>query len=309
MINKNKVNTKYSYMADSKFSVSICVYKNDNPEHFRESLESIINQTRQPDEVVLVVDGPIPESINEVILNYEGKTFFKVIRLSKNVGHGNARRMGLENCSNELIALMDADDISVPIRFEKQLQCFDEYEKLSMVGGNIKEFIGSIDNIVGIREVPQDDTDIKLFLKKRCPFNQVTVMFRRSDVVKAGGYLDWYCNEDYYLWLRMFQTGAKFKNLSDCLVLVRVGEEMYQRRGGLRYFRSEAMLQRYMLRTGIINILTYIENIAIRMFVQVLMPNNIREFIFKKFARKQEVKKGTLTRRNQGAYTWTKSTK
>jgi len=272
---------------DAKFSVSMCVYKNDNPEHFKEALESVINQTRQPDEIVLVIDGPITKSINEVIINYESNTFFKVIRLPKNVGHGNARRKGLDNCTYELIALMDADDISVSDRFEKQLKCFEQNKDLSIVGGNIKEFINSVDNIIGIREVPQDDSEIRSYIKKRCPFNQMSVMFKRSEVEKAGGYLDWYCDEDYYLWLRMYLSGATFKNLKDCLVCVRVGEEMYQRRGGWKYFKSEAKLQGYMFNHGIINIVTYINNVAIRLILQVLMPNKLRGFIFKKFARKK----------------------
>jgi glycosyltransferase involved in cell wall biosynthesis len=276
-----------SNQSATKFSVSICVYKNDNPGHFKEALESVIKQTRKPDEIVLVVDGPIPESIDEVIKNYEGKSFFKVIRLPKNVGHGNARRNGLENCSNKLIALMDADDISVPDRFEKQIKCFEQNEDISIVGGNINEFIDSIDNIVGIREVPQEDGEIKEYMKKRCPFNQMTVMFKVSDVIKAGGYKDWYNNEDYYLWIRMYQNGATFKNIKDSLVLVRVGKEMYQRRGGWNYFKSEARLQKYMFKQEIITLITFANNVFIRFIVQVLMPNKIRGLIFKKFARKQ----------------------
>ena len=272
------------------FSVSMCVYKNDNPEHFKEALESIINQTIKPDEIVLVVDGPIPDSIDEVIKNYEGNSFFRVIRLSKNVGHGNARRIGLESCSNELVALMDADDISASDRFEKQIKCFQEDKSLSIIGGNIQEFIDSIENTVGIREVPQNDTDIKEYMKKRCPFNQVTVMFKKTDVENAGGYIDWYNEEDYYLWIRMFQKNAKFKNLKDILVFVRVGKEMYQRRGGWKYFKSEVRLQKYMFDQRIVNFPTFIDNIVVRFILQILLPNSLRGFVFRKFARKNDNK-------------------
>ncbi len=272
--------------ADS-FSVSICVYKNDNPNHFNEALTSITKQTVKPDEIVLVVDGPVPQSIDEIIKRYAAEPSFKVIRLPVNVGHGNVRRIGLENCSNKLVALMDADDISVPDRFEKQLKSFNANKELSVVGGNIKEFINSIDNIVGIRKVPTDDSAIKGYLKKRCPFNQVTVMFKKSDVEAVGGYIDWYCEEDYYLWIRMFQNNMKFRNLPDNLVFVRVGKETYRRRGGWRYFKSETKLQRYMYNQGIINIFTYINNVAIRFILQILMPNKAREVLFKKFAREK----------------------
>ncbi|MFC4620461.1 glycosyltransferase [Camelliibacillus cellulosilyticus] len=265
----------------------ICVYKNDNPEHFKDAMESVINQTRKPDEIVLVVDGPIPESINEIIESYEKECFFKVIRLDENVGHGNARRIGLENCSNELIALMDADDISVVDRFEKQVKCFEQDENLSIVGGNITEFIDSVNNIVGTREVPQNDYEIKQYMKKRCPFNQMTVMFKLSEVNNAGGYKDWYQNEDYYLWIRMHINGAIFKNLNDTLCLVRVGKQMYKRRGGWKYFKSEAKLQKYMYYQGITSFTTFVYNMLIRFVLQVLMPNKMRAIIFKNFARRK----------------------
>jgi len=273
--------------ADVSFSVLMSVYKNDNPEHFKLALESIINQTIKPEEIVLVVDGPVPDTIEEVIKLYEGNSCLKVLRLPENVGHGNARKIGLEKCSNELVALMDADDICVTDRFEKQIKCFQEDSSLSVVGGNIKEFINSVENIVGIREVPQNDTDIKKYLKRRCPFNHVTVMFRKTKVEEAGGYIDWYCDEDYYLWIRMYQNNAKFMNLKDVLVYVRVGNDMYKRRGGWKYFRSEAKLQKYMFDQGIIELPTFINNILVRFVVQVLLPNNIRKLVYKKFARKK----------------------
>ena len=82
--------------------------------------------------------------------------------------------------------------------------------------------------------------------------NLVTVMLKEESVQKAGGYIDWYCEEDYYLWVRMTEHGMTFGNLLDNLVNVRVGEEMYQRRGGVKYFKSEAKLQYYMYSKGII---------------------------------------------------------
>lgn len=274
------------FFSKTKFSVSMCVYTNDNPEHFHQSIESVINQTIKPDEIVLVVDGPIPQSIENVINIYkEDESFFKVIRLQQNVGHGNARRIGLEKCQHELVALMDADDISLQDRFEKQLRCFQDDSKLSIVGGNIKEFINTIDNIVGVRKVPEDDAAIKKYLKKRCPFNQMTVMFKASDVKKAGGYIDWFNEEDYYLWLRMYLNNATFRNLSDILVYARVGEEMYSRRGGWKYFKSEARLQKYMLKNNIINFAEYTYNVLIRFIVQVVLSNKIRGFVYSKFAR------------------------
>ena len=120
--------------------------------------------------------------------------------------------------------------------------------------------------------------------------NLVTVMLKKSDVMKVGGYQDWYCEEDYYLWIRLAVGGYKFYNIQENLVNVRVGEEMYQRRGGRRYFRSEVRLQKYMLDHKIIDFPRYIYNVLVRWVIQVVMPNKIRGWAFQKFARSNKAK-------------------
>lgn len=270
----------------SRFSLLMCVYGGDNPAWFGTAIDSILNQSYKPDEVVLVVDGPVQDELNAVISCCEAYENFVVIRLEQNQGHGEARRIGLRHCTNELVALMDSDDISAPDRFEKQLAMFKDNPELAVAGGQITEFVEHPDNLVGARIVSLTDAEIRLDMKKRCPMNQVTVMFRKSAVERVGGYIDWFCEEDYYLWLRMHQDGAVFANLPDYLVNVRVGKEMYQRRGGIRYFLSEAKLQKYMLNQNIIGFVTYGINVCKRLIVQVLLPNHLRSWVFKKFARK-----------------------
>ncbi|MBQ8174734.1 MAG: glycosyltransferase [Clostridia bacterium] len=279
-------------MCCQKFSVAMAVYAKDDPWHFKIAVDSILNQTRRPDEVVLVVDGPVPLSLDEVISAYEAMPLFRVIRLEKNCGHGHARRTGLVHCTHELVALMDADDISRPDRFEKQLARMEADPSLSIVGGNIAEFIGTPDNVVSYRHVETEDAKIKKDLKIRCPMNQVSVLFRRDDVKRAGGYLDFYCEEDYYLWVRMALLHMKFANVPDVLVDVRVGRDMYRRRGGMRYFKSEARLQKFMYKQGLIGTMRYALNVIKRLVVQVLLPNRVRGYIFRKFARTSRAPEG-----------------
>lgn len=274
-------------MIDTKFSVSMCVYGGDNAVWFDRAMNSVLSQTVSPNEIVLVVDGPIPDELNMVVSRYEQNPVVSVIRLENNQGHGIARKTGLDNCHNELIAIMDADDVSSSARFEKQLSVFERDNRVDVVGGLITEFIDDEANVVGKRIVPTTDVGIKEYLKKRCPMNLVTVMFKKSSVEKVGGFIDWYCEEDYYLWVRMLQAGMTFANVPDVLVNVRVGNDMYQRRGGLRYFRSEKKLQKYMCRNKIISFGTYAVNVTKRFIVQVLMPNKIRGWIFQKFAREK----------------------
>jgi len=277
------------------FSVSICVYKGDNANHFDIAMRSIITQTIQPSEIVLTIDGPIPNDIELIVSNYsdelkESIIVFKVIRLQKNMGHGEARRVCFSNCSYPIIALMDADDYSVPDRFEKQLTYLMSHTNVSVVGSYITEFISNSNpmdftNYAGKRIVPEKDKDIKVFMKNRCPMNQVTTMFYKNDVESVGGYIDWYCEEDYYLWIRLALAGKCFGNIPETLVYVRVGDEMYQRRGGLKYFKSEYKLQKLMLEKRIIGPGRYLINVATRLTVQVLMPNSLRGWLFRKVAR------------------------
>ena len=269
-----------------KYSVCMSVYKNDNPSNFTDAIMSVYKQTLPPNEIVLVIDGPIPQMLKETISKLERQiSIMRVITLPQNMGHAIARQTGLSAAKNELCAVMDADDLSVPNRFEKQLQVFEAHPEATVVGGLINEFINEPHHVVGTRVVPEWDNDIKEFLKSRCPMNLVTVMLKKSDVMKVGGYQDWYCEEDYYLWIRLALGGYKFYNIQENLVNVRVGDEMYQRRGGKRYFNSEARLQKYMLEHKLISWPRYASGILLRWVVQVAMPNRVRAWVFRTFAR------------------------
>lgn len=269
------------------FSVAISVYKNDNPVFFDRALFSITEmQTVKPQEIVLIVDGPVDDNINSVIEKYNAKyDIFKVIRLENNVGLGIALKTAVENASYDLIARMDSDDVSIPTRFEQQLKFFKLHPECDVVGGNITEFIGEENNIVSRRVVPQDNLEIREYMKVRCAMNHVSVMYKKSAVESVGNYIDWFWNEDYYLWIRMWLNNAVFGNTGTDLVNVRTGSDMYQRRGGGKYYKSEKGLQNYMLKYGMIGYGTYFRNILKRFIVQMLLPNRVRGFVFRTFAR------------------------
>ncbi len=272
----------------AKFSVLMSVYRNDKPEFVRRAVESVTTeQTYKPDEVVLVVDGPVPEGLSSLIKGYENapNSIFNVIWLPENKGLGNALRVGVEAARNEIIARMDSDDVSAPDRFEKQILYMEQHPDCDLLGGQISEFINEESNIVGRRIVPCKHEEILMWLKGRCPFNHVSVTALRSRVIAVGNYLDWHFNEDYYLWIRMAEAGYRFSNLPDTLVNVRVGVDMYRRRGGWKYFKSEKGLQNYMLRHHIISLPRYCYNVLGRFAVQVAMPNRLRGFIFQKLFR------------------------
>ncbi len=275
-----------------EFSTSLCVYDKDNTQYFKEALKSIVNQSLLPKQIVLVVDGLINNKLQDTIVDFEQVTLeleieFTPIYLKQNVGHGEARKVSIENAIYELVALMDADDLSRYNRFEKQINVFKSDDTLSIVGGQIMEISHATKREISIRKVPLEDKEIKEYMKQRCPFNQVSVMFKKSDVIEAGNYVDFYHNEDYYLWVRMYLMGCKFQNIPEILVDVRINEEFYNRRGGWRYFLSELKLQKIMYKNSIISLVRFMFNSSVRFILQVVLTDSIRGFIFKKLFRKK----------------------
>ena len=282
-------------MADKfLFSVVMSVYRGDKPQFFRQAMDSItVDQSLQPAEIVLVVDGPVSGLIDDMIAHYKSwysdpaePCYLNVIRLEENKGLGNALKLGVEAARYDYVARMDSDDISLPYRFERQAEFLAQNSDVDIVGGYISEFIDSPENIVGRRVVPETNEQIYDYIKSRCPFNHMSVMFRKSAVQAVGGYIDWHYNEDYYLWVRMALSGCKFANLPLSSVNVRVGADMYARRGGYKYFKSEADLQRFMYRKGMISLYRLWYNVLLRFVLQVCMPNWLRGWVFKHFARK-----------------------
>ena len=263
------------------------VYKNTKADEMRECVDSMENQTVKPEQIVVVLDGEVNEQLKEYIdfLANEKPNLYTIVPLAQNVGLGNALKEGMEHCRNELVARMDTDDICVLDRCEKQIACFEKDPDLSIVGADIAEFDTTIDNIVSYRKVPALHEEICEYLKSRCPFNHMTVMFRKSEVIKAGNYQHWHYNEDSYLWARMYLASCKFLNIPEVLVYARIDKATFKRRGGYKYYKSERDLFKFMYKNKIIGFFAYHKAKFIRFVVQVLMPNSVRQWFFKKFAR------------------------
>lgn len=276
-------------MVNKKYSVLMSVYAGEKSSNLEHALDSIISQTIMPDEIVLVKDGPQTNEIEQVIKKYSNKynNIFTIVINEKNEGLGVSLSRGLCHCRNEFVARMDTDDIALPERCENQIDFLLANPSVSIVGGQIDEFVNTEDNIVGRRTVPCSHEEIRKYMKKRCPFNHMTVMFRKQKVISVGNYIDCFWNEDYYLWIRMELAKCIFANLPEVLVRVRTNTETYQRRGGRNYFKSEVFLQKFMLREKIISAPRYLLNVTIRFVIQILLPNKIRYRFFKLFAREK----------------------
>ena len=253
-------------------SVLMCLYKNDNPSFLRDALLSITTQQIvQPSEIVISVDGPIPDDLKEVLEQH--KKNFKntiVVQSKKNKGVGHASNCGLKHCTNELVAKMDADDIAKPDRLKLQLEAFQKDDSLVLVGGQIEEFSGSLDNIVGKRIVPTTRESILKFARRRAPFNNPTVMYKKSVVLELGGYPDYNRGEDYLLSAKILAAGHNVVNLDSVLLSYRANDDAFRRRKTWRHTKENILVQNEIRKLGISSFWDFLSVSIIRLFLFIL---------------------------------------
>ena len=271
-----------SEMEYPKFSVLMSLYLKEKPEYLNEALKSVINQTVKPNEIVIVYDGPITTELKSVVEQYVSNNpgLIKIIDNPENKGLGLALADGVAQCTYELIARMDTDDICRKDRFEKQLEEFVKDPRLDICGSHILEFEEKEENIVARRRVPLVDKDIKEYQKRRDGFNHMSVMFKKKSVLAAGNYQSCLLMEDTLLWANMFMNGAKGKNIDDYLVYVRIGKDMYERRGGYDYYKKYKAGRRKVYETGYISWVDYKMTLIVQ-FIVAAIPNRVRGFVFK----------------------------
>ncbi len=265
-----------------QFALLISTWGGDQPQYLREAFVSTVDeQTRRPAQVVLVQDGPVPEELAAEIQHLIATSPVPVshVEMAENVGLGPALDAGLNASQHEIVARMDADDVSAPDRFEKQLPLIEAGADIA--GSGLWEFGATREEVVGRRTPPTDPDVIRRVIRFRDPFNHPTVVYRRSAVVAAGGYSDMALMEDYLLFTRMVAAGAVPANLAEPLVHYRVGDGAYARRGGIRLLRSELALQRKLRRLGITTRWEYLRNVAVRGAYR-LVPVGVRKVAYRR---------------------------
>ncbi|MHA7134520.1 glycosyltransferase [Oerskovia turbata] len=270
--------------SSADFSVLLPVYHRDSPSFLRRAFDSVtVEQTLAPTEVVIVRDGPVGPELDALLdeLATTSSVPVEVVELPQNVGLARALEHGLRRCSHEIVARMDADDISRPERFAVQVPL--AAAGLDIVGSAIQEFddesrirdVGAV-----VRTPPTSAQDIRAGARFHSPFNHPSVVYRRSAVAAAGGYQDLPLMEDYWLFVRMLHAGAVAGNVPDPLVLYRVGAGAYARRGGWRLLRSEIRLQWRMWRSGFSTAPQLVRNVVVRGGYR-LVPEAVRRRMYR----------------------------
>lgn len=276
------------YGRPMKYSVLMSVYVNNSPDYLRAALESIYEkQIRKPDEIVVVFDGPLNEQLDEVLTAFaaDKKEVVRYLPHEMNRGLGEALRIGAEQCTGDYILRMDADDISAPDRFEKQIAYVEAHPEIDVLGTGIAEFQQSADKKMRLRVCPEAHEDIVKMGKRRNPMNHVSVCIKRTSLEKCGGYWPLPLLEDYYLWLRMIAAGCRFANIHEPLVCVRVGNDFEARRGAKERITGWKVLQEFMLKHGMITRKEALMNmLCIRVFVN--SPAGLKKIIYSVLLRK-----------------------
>lgn len=262
------------------------VYIREIAPYLKESIESILNQTVKADEIVIVKDGPVKDEINETLKYYEEKYpgFFKIITLEKNQGSGIASRIGIENCSYELVARMDSDDISMPNRFEKELAYLKANPECRLIGTDHIEFTDEGREVY--KKFPNNHDELVKFAKSRNPFSTPSVIMYREDVLAVGNYHDKMLFEDYDMWIRLIVYGVKIYNIPEALVKVRTTNGLYGRRGGKKYVRYTYRFYKGAVDIGFLNWFEAFPKVLYRSIIAI-MPPFLREWFYLNFLRKR----------------------
>jgi glycosyltransferase involved in cell wall biosynthesis len=272
-----------------EFSLLMSVWRGDDADFLSAAFTSVVHdQTRRPDDVVLVQDGPVPPALAQMIatLVESSPVPTTVLALDANVGLGVALDKGMAACAHDIIARMDADDIALPHRFAVQVPLVES--GVDLVGSSLLEFGSDPDDIVGRRVPPIDAAAIVRYARFHQPFNHPTVVYRRSVVEAAGGYRHLALMEDYLLFAKMIERGARVANVEEPLVLYRVGAGAYARRGGLALLKSEWRLQRQLVDAGFTTRAQFVRNVVIRGGYR-LVPERVRKTAYRALiARKGE---------------------
>lgn len=284
-------------VGDSDLTVLITVYAGTVAAELSEALDSLWVQTRPADEVLVVKDGPVPEDVkNVLIMSQDAHQEMRVVELPENVGSGPASQRGVEESNGRFIARLDADDIAMPTRFEKQLNVFEQAEAsnrpLAVVGSSVIEFddakhksgLSLEESKVSVRRVPDTHGKILRYGRLRNPVNHPSVMMKRNWILEVGGYQDVHFMEDYDLCVRILVSGGKFYNIRQPLTWMRTSLDQRKRRTGKEMFAVEWAFQQRLVEYGLTTWPRAIFNFCVRNIYRMLPTNTLQtlnKFLFR----------------------------
>lgn len=217
----------------SSISVLMSIYIKDSPKFLNDALNSITDiQTLEPKEIILIQDGKLTIELDHIVKKWKKKLGEKLIlvRNSSNIGLTKSLNKGIEFCSGDYIARMDADDLSTPKRFKLQTEFFEINKEIDILGGSMNEF-NENNTSLNIRTYPESMPLILKQISKSSPLCHPSVMFRRRVFDEGNRYNEKYkTTQDLAFWFELLGKGYKISNLDDILINFRINKNFSKRR-------------------------------------------------------------------------------
>lgn len=268
-------------MRSIPLSVILPFYKGDDANHLAEALKSLDQQRYRAQEVVLVQDGPVGDSLMETVRQWcERMPEIRLIERKNNGGLSAALNTGIEAAEHEWIARMDADDICLPDRFEKQWIRIQVEPAIALIGSWIEEYDDQMRTPIALRRLPDSHDEILAYARWRCPFNHMTVLYRSSALKDIGVYRDYGAvGDDYELWARFLMRGFRTANIPEVLVKARTGKDFFSnRRRGWKYLKHEIREINELYRMGLLRPWHYVFHFAVKSIVRLSPAVLVRLF-------------------------------
>ena len=267
----------------NKIAVLLPVYKKDNPHYFETAISSILSQTYNNFKVFVGVDGPIDGKLNDAVYRIEGLSNFCILRFAENRVLAcvlNDLLLVASQQGYEFFARMDADDVCINTRFEKQMKFMKAHSEVDVVGGAIEE-IDETGKINGKKVVyPLTHEECRKFFRYRDPLAHPATFFRKRFFEKTKGYRPEYRkNQDTMLWFDGFMNGCVFANIPDVVLHFRVAKDFYSRRNGWK--RAKQMMRSRMEINKAMKFDISANMFAIAMSVMTISPTWLKKILYK----------------------------
>ncbi len=269
----------------AEYSVLMPLWYKEKNEYIRQSLESMLQQTVAPTEIVLVVDHKLLPETESLLIELQTEYPYTQIHKAEKFdldgkGLGEILAYGVLKCKCEFIARMDTDDIAFKDRCQRELDILISDPSIAIVGGGLQKFTTTPEEIDGYRIPPEQGKKLMEYSKYRNPFNHPTVMFRRQVILQVGNYSALKECEDYELWYRVLKNGYHGYNIQSPVLHYRAGTDMLKRRKNKRFFHQSVKLVLDMKREKYINFLEM--SVALGMqVIRFYAPFQINKIVYK----------------------------
>jgi glycosyltransferase involved in cell wall biosynthesis len=260
----------------------ISTYKGNEAKYLDESLKSLAEQSYIADEIILVVDGEIDEQQQSVISRFKYKGNFKVYYLKENHGLAYCMNLAIQHSSNDILARMDADDLSNRTRLEEQYNKLISLEDENYVICSwASDFSDDHYDLSSVKKTPENDSQIKRAIPYRNVIVHPSIMFYKKITDDYGRYNETVgLLEDYELHLRLMNSGVKYYCIQKPLIKVRISHEQYGRRGGFKYLINEYKFRTFCYRKRYIKLYQFILSCVLYSFLR-LSPVKLRKSMYK----------------------------